>query len=258
MERLTEWGVSTKLYATFDPAILERPDHESEPCNQSICQQVLPEYMRDKPFVGIGARNWFHYEPHSLLPYRWQIKRMKGLTEPSPQQQNLIRNLAALADWIVDTFNVNVVFFPMHMGEAENDAGFSDRIISAMKNKKSTAVIAKDSLSPQEYVNLISRAKCFIGVRLHSTIIAAAARVPVAIFYYVDKGRLFFDQIDMSECAWPIEIIGEQELTPAVKETIQALIDHPEGYSSRIAERISKMRQHIADTMDTVFHETTD
>src|SRR5690606_27634971 len=115
------------------------------------------------------------------------------------------RNLADFLDTIIDRNQVNIVFFPMFNTASEGDDVFSEEVRQHMRNYDRVRILAGDIVSPRDYLNLIARCRIFIASRLHSSILATSALVPALVFYYSDKGKLFFEQIGMQQFSQPIE-----------------------------------------------------
>ena len=246
--KLLKWGVTTKIVASFDPAILE---HRSK-ISSEVLRTLNSEYQIDSDYlnnyIGIGTRNWFHYKKRRWLPYRYQQYFPFASKERDCESSlTLQKNLAILLDEVIDALDTNIIFFPMHMSESENDVGTSKAIIRQMKNGSRTRVLEKDNISPQEYLNVIGQSRLFIGVRLHSTILSTVANIPSFIFYYVDKGRLYFEQIGLSEYAVPIENLLNASLISDLKKKILMLTQKKESVQTTINKSLLGMRKQIMD-----------
>src|SRR5690606_18208613 len=131
------------------------------------------------------------------LPHKFR-RTPRGGDETSEQLALYRQRAAELADRMVDDHDVNIVFFPMHMDASEGDAEFARSVIALMRHADRARVLAEDSFSSTEYAAVMGQLKFFVASRLHSAILATTARVPSIVLYYVDKGRLYFEQIGMS------------------------------------------------------------
>lgn len=244
-QKLEAWGVKTPIVSSFDPAVIETA-HELDASTKKILKKT---YDIDEQFLsnaaGIGVRKWFHYKKSTWLPFRFKPQHKKSAAAPNPKLEAYTKNLALLCDWTIEKHNVNIIFFPMHMASSENDASFSRSVISLMKHGDRTRVIDQDTLSPQAYQNVVGRCRFFIGSRLHSSILATSALVPSLVFYYVDKGRLFFEQIGMQRFSQPIEDLLDETKLAKVQDEINTLIKDSASVKKELRTNINHMRQQV-------------
>lgn len=256
-DKLINWGAKTPVISSFDPAIVANPTK----LDKDTIRQLEKSFGVDSVFlhncVGIGVRRWFHYKQGGWMPVKFRFwQKNNNASQESKELLTYKRNFANLCDWIVDSCNLNVLFFPMHMSESENDAGFSQEIIELMRNKNKARIIDKDELSPQQYSNIVASTRLFIGARLHSTIIAASANVPALVFYYVDKGRLFFEQINMQRFSYPIETLLEKNNLNIIKNEIEYLNKNRQKIKKEMQAKLTSMQNKIyKDFKDTVTEE---
>lgn len=246
-EKLLNWGVKTPIVSSFDPAVIET----ASPLDDDTRKILKDTYGIDDTFlnntVGIGVRRWFHYKKSSWLPFRFKLSHQKASATPNPRLETYTKNLASLCDWIIEEHNVNITFFPMHMASSENDASFSESVIAQMKHGSKTRIIDQDTLSPQSYLNVVGRCRLFIGSRLHSSILATSANVPSIVFYYVDKGRLFFEQIGMQRFSQPIERLLKTDDFREIKDQINSLTKDSNSIKQELQHNIDTMRAEVLE-----------
>jgi len=251
-QKLREWGAKTPITPSFDPAIL----CSSQPLSKEELAQLAKEFDTTSEFlkkaIGIGARNWFHYKTSSWIPIRYLRMFGLGKTRPSSKSEQYKIHLAKLCDKLIEEQDANVIFFPMHTSIYENDVGFSRQVQQLMKNKTRVRIIAQDTLSPQAFHNTIGACRAFIGFRLHSFILATVACIPAVVFYYVDKGRVFADQIGMSDYCWPIEDLLKEDALRKTERMISKLVGNHKEVGDRVAIRLNMMRIDLI----TVFNKT--
>jgi polysaccharide pyruvyl transferase WcaK-like protein len=204
-EKLTGWGVSSKIRSSFDPAVYLAQDFEAS----------------EQRSIGFGLRRWFHYQPGGLLPARFRLSSL-GANSQTAAERSYLQHSAQLADLLIEKFDAPLVFFPMHLGPGEDDAGFAREVIARMRHGDRTRILAADDCSPNEYLAHIADCRVFVASRLHSAILATVAQVPTVCLYYVDKGRVFFDQLGLAKYSRPIAELLERE---AAQELTKLVID---------------------------------
>jgi polysaccharide pyruvyl transferase WcaK-like protein len=162
----------------------------------------------------------------------------------------MYENLASVIDHAVEKHDLNVIFFPMHLSKSEGDIQSAREIIAKMKHGDRTRIIDKEALSPYEFVSVMSKLRFFIGIRLHSTILSAIAKTPAMVFYYVDKGRLFFEQIGMQKYSHPVEDLLDESKLDLFIEKVDSLVSESDKLSKSINKRVEHMRKSIRKDFD--------
>lgn len=247
--KLLEWGVKTPVVSSYDPAILISP----QPAGTKLRRKIEAAYNLDSGFldnfVGVGPRKWFHYQTGGLLPYF--IKKRFAKPDDS-DYQTYVKNLVRLLDTVCQEYDVNVVLFPMHVSPQEGDVELAKSLREAMAQPKRVLVIDRDNLTPAEYLSLIGLSKFFIGFRLHSTILSVISKVPTLNFYYVDKGRLFFEQIGLRKFSLAIESLLQGNLTTIKGVIKQVAAKNQRGYSP--TEKLSDLRKQIRQDFDNIMN----
>lgn len=242
VEKLTDWGVKTKLISSFDPAVFISSDAVDVSSNTE-----LEQYGRG--FVGLGLRRWFHYQPGGFLPKRFKKD------EVTEKEIRYIEACADVADKIFLRHKKSVLFFPMHLAKDEGDEAFAQKVIEKMRYQDSAKVVKGDDLSPDDYLALIARSDWFIGSRLHSTILATVANVPSMVLYYVDKGRLFFEQLELEQFSFPIERMLEDEFPAMLTRDLGQFAEEGIFISKEQERGLEKMRDRLVLDLETAFKE---
>lgn len=98
-------------------------------------------------------------------------------------------SIAGIADKIIEKFNYNVLFIPMHMPQ---DSKIINSVQKLMKNK---SYAIKGKYSVQEYMGIIGRLHSLISMRLHTLIFAAVQKVPMFGLVYDPKVQNFLDMV---------------------------------------------------------------
>ena len=242
VKKLTNWGVKTKLISSFDPAVFIPSDAADVSTNPE-----LEEFGRG--FIGLGLRRWFHYSPGGFLPRKF---KKDEITET---ETKYLEACADLADKVFIRFKKQVVFFPMHLESSEGDIQFAENVISRMRHPEAAKVVRGDNLSPDDYLALIARSEWFIGSRLHSTILATVSNVPSMVLYYVDKGRLFFEQLELQEFSHPIERMLETDFPALLTKQIADVNDEALFIAKEQQRGLEKMRDKLILDIETAFKE---
>lgn len=256
-DKLIEWGASaSKVTAASDPAVLPSP----QAINNDLQEKLRRDYDIDSAFldnfVCIGPRDWFHYKTSGILPFKYKKKLAMLLgkqtdTTPSPENRAYHRQLHALTRHITEDLGLNVLFVPMHM--EESDVQLCNELKAESSQPGSIRVLANDTLSPIELRDTMSTAKLMIGFRLHSNIIAVSSGVPSLNIYYVDKGRVFFDQIKQSKFALPIESVLRPDFGVVTHNLIQQLLKNQSAHRSAISSQTKILRQDIRHAFNKAF-----
>ncbi len=257
-DKLAAWGVPTdKLRAASDPAVLPVPDNPDA--------ELIAKLKRDfdinetflSNFICIGPRDWFHYKPSGVLPYKYKkrIDALLGKTQvaETPQHRRYVEQLNALVSSLTGELGCNVLFVPMHM--EESDAALCQQLAKQVTNQDMARVVDKDTLSPAELRSLVASAQAMIGFRLHSNIIGISAGVPSVNIYYVDKGRVFFDQIGQSRYAVPIESVLEDDFQPRLISMFNQVLRERKAIKRDIGHATKRLRERVTSTFNEVFED---
>jgi polysaccharide pyruvyl transferase WcaK-like protein len=241
LDKLEAWGAKSKLVSSFDPAVFIPSDAADFSLNTE-----LDKYGTG--FVGLGLRRWFHYQPGGFLPKKY---KKDEITE---KEIKYIEACADMADKIFIRHKKQVVFFPMHLEANEGDEQFAEKVIARMRHPEAARVVTED-LSPDDYLALIARSDWFIGSRLHSTILACVANVPAMVLYYVDKGRLFFEQLELDEFSYPIERMLEDDFPAIITRDLGEFSEQGLFIAKEQERGLEKMRLKLVADLEMALRE---
>lgn len=188
---LDELQVATPIFVSSDPAVILSPDKDLNPELQELQYQ---------PYVVLSPRKWFDYHS-SLFPVKFYRQFSSADNERYLQTINVF---GKVCDWIVDNLGFRIIFIPMYIENEQSDDFVATKIVEQMKRKEMTHIVKKQ-YPPQQLINFIQGAQFLIGMRMHSTILGACARVPIVGLYYQKKGESFFSALNLEDYSIPVE-----------------------------------------------------
>ncbi len=208
---MRDMGVKIRVINSYDPAILVSDiiDKDKNKVRTYLAKNGFSVNDTYK-IVGVGVRRWFH-QRSSWIPHKYAVKYKLRKVPGDKEFAEMKKNLAVILDDLVSQ-GYKVVFFPMYTPSHEADNKVSRQILDLMKDKTAGFVIDED-ISPTDYLELIVGTDLFFGVRLHSTILSTSVGVPSLTFYYVPKGKSYFEQLGISENAFQVEDLLSEEKT---------------------------------------------
>lgn len=240
-EKLKSWGVKpSKIDAACDPAVLPKPGSFSSDEIAMLDRLGITRPFLDD-FIAFAPRNWFHYRKGGFLPYRY--RRLFYRENPDPSNERYKAALRTVVEVIAE-FTPNILLVPMHMGE---DVSFCVQIAGELDRQFGPKVLQDDVVSPRLLRKLLAAARLMVGVRLHSSIIATSGSTPSFSFYYVDKGRVYFDQLGLGEYALPIEDLLRDEVLPCVPGIIEKVLREESQLRMLLTTRIDEQRKLVSD-----------
>lgn len=221
---LKEVGVKRPpICVTADPAVALKPVGQKQ---VDTLLSKLDIVEGDRPLIGISVRRWFHYH-FTTLPVKFNVKHDRWPEGARNKFEDFKKMIAKAADFMIKKWNARVIFIPMVLGVGEEDDRISKEIIELMANKRDAVLFDLDC-SPRELMGVIGRMELFIGVRMHSTILATAMNVPSIALYYQPKGKSYFGMIDQEQFAINIHdlnfnhLIGKTELIWSIKDQVKS------------------------------------
>ncbi len=254
LNKLINWGVrANKVTFASDPAVLPSPHKPDKKLLKKLHLDYGIETDFLENFVCIGPRDWFHYKTGGIVPFKYKRKFNKlvgkdSKLKQSPENRAYHKQLNSLVAHITESLGMNVLLVPMHM--EESDVDLCNQLKKHSQQPNNIKILGNDTLSPSELRSCMSAAKAMVGFRLHSNIIAVSSGVPSLNIYYVDKGRVFFDQIKQSAFAIPIESVLEPGFGESSQALIQKLLGGRSTYQSSISSQTRLLRIDIREAWD--------
>lgn len=248
-EKLEAWGTRTPVIASFDPAVLGAPTPLDEIDAADLAEAGV-DVARLRASFGLGLRRWFHYRQGGWLPSRFR-RAAPDAAAMEGRVDRYRRVVADLADGLIERHDLDATFFPMHLAESEGDAAFAQSVIELMRHGERASIIAADGLSPADYAGVLGGTRFFVASRLHSAIVATMAGVPSFVLYYVDKGRLYFEQLGMQRHSAPIDAALEEDAANVLGRRVDALVAESDRVREEIAASIASMSATLVDDFTT-------
>ena len=224
---LEEWGVPKGIViASYDCAVYAA-DVETD---------VSVPAAR---FAAIAPRDWFHYRTGGWLPHRW--RRGAGA---SPDSEVLAARVVEAIDALVESHGA-VVVVPMHMGE---DPAHARALAARCARPDAVHVLDADDLGPAALRSVIARAEVMVALRLHAGIVATSVGVPTVTYHYVDKGRLYAEQVGAGAYARPISRLLDADAVADLRSMV-AGVEADEAQEARTAGSIARMRERLREDL---------
>ncbi|MDP3544295.1 MAG: polysaccharide pyruvyl transferase family protein [Elusimicrobiota bacterium] len=167
---LEEVGVKRPIEVTADPAVLLEP----EPLSM---KDILKAEAIDPNATLIGLS-----------------VRELGPAAPGVDIEHYHRLVANAADYLVDRYGAEVVFFPLE--RRSFDVQHSHGVIARM-SRAQHATVLKGEYSPGQIVSLLRHFQFAAGMRLHFLIFSALAEVPFVALPYAAKVTGFLEDLKL-------------------------------------------------------------
>lgn len=101
-------------------------------------------------------------------------------------RENYMRCISKIADFIIETYNEDVIFVPMEREYPNDDRPLCKCIIQTMSNQKRAHLIMGDYM-PDEICGIMNKMDFFIGTKMHSIIFSLLAKTPTIAISYHEK-----------------------------------------------------------------------
>ncbi|HKQ31346.1 MAG TPA: polysaccharide pyruvyl transferase family protein [Burkholderiales bacterium] len=179
---LEEVGVKRDIVVTADPALLFKPEPLPE---GALTREGLEGKKR---LIGVSVR-----EP--------------GVAAPDLDQNVYHSLLANAADFMVERFDVDIVFMPFE--PTQQDVSHSHAVIAQMLRPQ-RATVLKGEYTSGQMLSLVGQLSFAVGMRLHFLIFAALQNVPFVALPYASKVDGFLN--DMELVTPPLHLVNAGRL----------------------------------------------
>lgn len=240
-DKLLEWGArKDKISFASDPAVfLESSESHADGIEWQKSGMDRSDLSN---FIAIAPRNWFHYKKGGFIPHRF--KPGSKSEDTPPENKTYFKSLISMINYLTEQGHT-VVLSPMHMSE---DVTFC-KTIKTLCSADNIKILDQDNLDPKQFRYVLSQAKVMIGFRLHSNIIATSNYTPSLNYYYVDKGRSYFDQIKQSQNCFPIEALLDDNFMTAFQQNFLQLYENSAQTRLDLESEITRLRKGLTSAM---------
>ncbi|MFH2093451.1 MAG: Coenzyme F420 hydrogenase/dehydrogenase, beta subunit C-terminal domain [Pseudomonadota bacterium] len=155
---------------------------------------------------------------------------------PSDQRRMAyIDAMAVFADWIIKTYDMNILFVPhVVIPNVGNDLIITSEIFNRMKNQDK-AVVLNGLYNGDELKGIIGLCRLFVGSRMHATIGALSQGIPTMTYVYNHKTIGINGQIlKQQEYLVDIREISHTDLLERSKEVFHQLEKNAANISNRL------------------------
>lgn len=183
-----------------------------EPLTQEVGKNILQEegLQEGRKTIGISVRPWRGMEKYKQI-------------------------IAKTADYL-QQLNYQVIFIPM---QYPHDQRISLEITDLMKNK---AVVLSKHYGPEEILSIIGQLDLLIGMRLHSLVFAAIAKVPMVGIEYDEKIKSFLELVNQKS-GGKAEFLDEVTLWSTIEGVLKQDKKHREQLEKITSELNKKANQ---------------
>jgi len=158
----------------------------------------------------------------------------------------VLRKLAAAADRLLERLPVRLAVVTTQI----MDISFARQMMDAMTNKDKAFLVTNERLNPRELVSVFSQFELFLGMRLHSLILATAAETTAIGIVYAPKVRSFMDLMGLGEyCVELVDFEPERfsQLSMRAWQERKALRERVRQRRSELAEKALETPLKVAE-----------
>lgn len=221
--------LKSNVFLTEDPAVLLRGVGEKTAEKEEL-------------LIGLNCREWFSFN-YSFFPK--QICGIFKKKNKSAEQADLEDKFFKICVEIKKRYqNAEFILVPMYYGGRQKDEEVLGRLMSRLAAENISAELLDKSLGIYSIKRRLSGCGVFLGVRLHSMILAATEGVPITGINYLPKGRDFFKRLGMERFSHNIEDFRYEEVC---KDIFYILENHDET-ANLMAKNLEKLRNSSKQT----------
>lgn len=223
-QRSAEWatrlggrGLATDTLP--DPAVALRAE-AAEAARRFLNDEEQVVCSPDETILGVAVRRFFPGRM-GILPSAWTASRRLHDAGYEAFKQNLAEGVNRFAQGK----KVRVLFFPLYNAPWQND---SAQARDVARRLAMPAHVLRLSCGCSMIKALMGLCDLFVGVPMHSTILALGAQVPTLALAYTDKILDWYGELGLPEWAMPARLLSEPGRAGLLAEKLARLHENRE------------------------------
>lgn len=231
-------GPSARVDLAPDPAINLAPDSEGLARAAVELEHQVPGWGRcGWPLVGVAVRRFS--TSAGILPSAWRMARQDAWKTDLLFEQFKHR-LAEVLDQVGASRGVRYLFFPMYQAAWQNDAAHAGSIRQRMRTPSATLDLTHSTA--REIQGFMQCCRAFLGIPMHSTILSSGAGVPTLALTYAQKGRDYFDALQLGEAVFPVHDLVKSDGVERLASRLNWALDHADELRDRLRAGVDRLR----------------
>lgn len=148
-------------------------------------------------------------------------------TLDSATNNKLLKVVPQTLDWLIEAFDVKIIFVPFGYGSVPQRRCDDDRIIAKeikqRMKEKANFIIIEDEHTPQDILGMFAFFDFFIGVRFHSIVFSRVAKIPALALVYDTKVECFLKQNHENITSIFIDEINEHNFKKVLQNLVASI-----------------------------------
>ncbi len=129
-------------------------------------------------------------------------------------QEDFCRTIAAAVDKVVDTYDVDIIFFVTQIMDLDN----TNRTIGYARHKNRIKVVSNKTCTYEDLTALLAKVELHVGLRTHTLIFAASVGTPMVDISSYPKSRGFMRTIGQEDKFISFENLNPDYILSRIKD----------------------------------------
>lgn len=192
----------TPIYITADSAFLLKTA-PTQRVNEILTREKIDK--ESGPVVGFSVSGF-------------ATRFVSSYKSPEEKQEEYVRVLARVVDYLIDKLNATVIFVPHNIAPGADDRIVANAICQRVEHKQKVISITND-YTPEELKGIIGVCDLFIGTRMHATIASTSMYVPTIAIAYGHKAHgIIGEMLSQEKYVLDIEELDYDTLIPKIND----------------------------------------